>query len=281
MNFKRIEWVFVVAFCLLNIFLFVLYQDGVKETHNVTSSNKTESIETLLKKDQITFNDDFSQERLSGYYLSGEQLDFNQYLKEQSKTVTGNKTTNRDYTLTEILDSKQLLQADQLSNSLQSFFAKDQFILFSDEYQYLENLSIITDEDLEVVAGQTFEGIPFNDEFSKLVLKLAKDNDEMYQIESYSQTYIINIQELREKMELYSEREAIQTLYKNSRLPKGSEILWTQLAYSRIMDVYEKDIYVPVWFVALKTEDSQQIESVNALNNTVITTNTVLKVASE
>lgn len=84
------------------------------------------------------------------------------------------------------------------------------------------------------------------------------------------------------KTELYTEEEAINTLYINNKIPRGSKILWRQLAYSCILKVREKNVYVPVWHVAIETSDKVvQIESVNAFSNTIVTNNTVPKVEDQ
>ena len=46
--------------------------------------------------------------------------------------------------------------------------------------------------------------------------------------------------------------------------------------------VLEKNVYVPVWHVAIETSDKVvQIESVNAFSNTIVTNNTVPKVEDQ
>lgn len=286
MNFKRIEWVFVIAFLGLNIFLFQYFREGMAEVSTVSDSNQTESVEKLLKSDDIKFSGRFSDKKREGYYLSGEQNDLEQVLNEQTDTSGNQQILYRnanvtDNILTYQMEERQLINGDKLGEGISAFLSKKEFVLLGDEYEYLSHLSTTSGDSPVVIAGQSFEGIPFNDDTAKIQIELSK-TDDMYRIDQYSQTHISNIEKLREKMELYSEREAIASLYTNRRIPSNSEILWTQLAYSRIMQVREKNVYVPVWFVAIKTgENSQQIESVNALNNTVITNTTVPKVASE
>lgn len=286
MNFKRIEWVFVIAFLGLNIFLLFLYQQSAAEVSTVSDSNQTESIEKLLKNDGITFSGELSDTKQEGYYLSGEQDDLAQVVAEK-RTQGGNRqflvrnTSITDNKLTYQIEERQLVNKDKVQEGIEAFLSKDDFVVFGSEYKYLAHLSAVNDDKGEIVAGQSFEGIPFNDDTAKLQIDLSR-SDEMYKIDQYTQTHISSIEKLREKMELYSEREAIASLYTNRRIPAQSRILWTQLAYTQIMQVREKNVYVPVWFVAVKSGESPvQIESVNALNNTVITGNTIPKVASE
>lgn len=67
-----------------------------------------------------------------------------------------------------------------------------------------------------------------------------RKNDNDYSITKYMQTHLSDIEQLREKTELYTEEEAINTLYINNKIPRGSKILWRQLAYSCILKVREK-----------------------------------------
>ena len=77
-----------------------------------------------------------------------------------------------------------------------------------------------------------------------------------------------------------SEKEAVNTLYLNNKLPSHSKILWTELAYTMILKVREKNVYIPAWFIAfqLDGDDTIQIETVNAFSNRIITNNAVQKV---
>ena len=43
MDFKKIEWIFFVAFLGLNVFLFRSYQETISQENNVIRSGQTES----------------------------------------------------------------------------------------------------------------------------------------------------------------------------------------------------------------------------------------------
>lgn len=105
MDFKRIEWIFFLAFLGLNIFLFGIYREGQQEESNVSSSSQTESIESRLEKDNISYKGTLSSERLEGYYLSGEQTNFSAALKiqrEKNKNFLRNGLQIADNTLTSV-----------------------------------------------------------------------------------------------------------------------------------------------------------------------------------
>lgn len=284
MNFKRIEIVFVIVFFGLNLFLLFLYQNSRSEVARVTNSTQTEAIETLLSISDITFPETFSDEHSEGYYLSGEQTNWSSVLPELRQEDSDNSlfrnSTYSDGVLTNPIFDRQLVTANEVAEGINAFLDKRNFVPFGEDYSYLEKLSTFSEDENIALAGQNYEGIPFNDETSRIAITLT-ETDDAYTIQEYTQTHLDNIEALREKMELISEREAVTTLYTSNRLSNDSEIVWTQLAYSRIMQVREKNVYVPVWFVALETSSNTlQIESVNAISNSVITTSSIPRVAS-
>ena len=286
MDFKKIEWIFFVAFLGLNVFLFSSYHDAVYQENNVIRSNQTESIQQRLASDDITYTGKISSENKQGYYLSAEQTNLSTSLANYRKAGKSGLLASGVFldgdVLTKSLSSsdaeKNVIDPDKISSSLEDFLSNKDNILFGNDYVYTKNFSHLEEEPLE---SQEYEGIPFNDDTAKIVLSLEK-NDNDYSITKYMQTHLSDIEQLREKTELYTEEEAINTLYINNKIPRGSKILWRQLAYSCILKVREKNVYVPVWHVAIETSDKVvQIESVNAFSNTIVTNNTVPKVEDQ
>ncbi|MFR8859681.1 MAG: two-component system regulatory protein YycI, partial [Enterococcus faecium] len=85
MDFKKIEWIFFVAFLGLNVFLFSSYHDAVYQENNVIRSNQTESIQQRLASDDITYTGKISSENKQGYYLSAEQTNLSTSLANYRK----------------------------------------------------------------------------------------------------------------------------------------------------------------------------------------------------
>ena len=79
---------------------------------------------------------------------------------------------------------------------------------------------------------------------------------------------------------MYSDQDAIETLYINNRIPPKSKIAWRMLGYTLSLQFRGTNVYVPAWFVAVDLFSSKnyQIERVNALTNQVFTSNSVQKV---
>lgn len=284
MDFKRIEWIFFLAFLGVNIFLFSIYHAAQNDESGVTSSNQKVAIEQRLKSDNVAYEGKLSDKKKSGYYLSGEQTNMADAVINQRKE-SGNSeflmdgTTFKDNQLTHVASDNYYISDDkETEKTLQNFLKLEDQVLFGSEYTYLSHLSFVDQEYPEIFAGQSFEGIPFNDPTSRLEINL-ENADDLMKITSYTQTHLSNIEKLREKMTLYSEKDAINTLYINNKIPQKSKIVWRQLAYTMILRVREKNVYVPAWFIAIQTNDSNlQVETVNAFSNRIITNNTLQKV---
>lgn len=247
-------------------------------------SNQKIAIEQRLETDKIKYTGALSEKKVEGYYLSGEQTNMDEALKQEREN-SGNPsflssgTTIVDNELTHMPSESYYISDDQKTEAtLESFLNKNDQILFGKQYSYLPNYSLTDKEYPEVVAAQSFEGILFNDPTSRLTLSLEKADD-LLKISRYSQTHLSQIEKLREKTALYTERDAIETLYINNKIPSRSTILWRGLYYTRILKVREKNVYIPAWFVAIKTSDGMvQVEIVNAFSNRIITNNTLQKV---
>lgn len=284
MDFKKIVWIFFFAFLGLNIFLFSIYWDGLHQQNLISQTSRVEDLAKRLENDEISYKGDFSNEVKEGYYLSGEQTDLGKALYEsenealdslkQGASITG-------YQLGYNPPGTYTVVRRNIGNTLKEFLADDKSIMYGEDYRYVSELSDLNKEHPQIIAAQYYEGIPFNDDTARLAINVnpVDSGKKVADIEDYTQTHLDNIEALREKMNLYSEKEIINTLYLNNRFPRKSKILKTFLGYYRILEVREKNVYIPVWFVWVESSDkSVQIEKVNAISNTLIINNLVPKV---
>ena len=288
MDFKRIEWIFFIAFLGLNIFLYGIYRESVKDEKSVSFPQQTEKIEKRLTKDQIKYEQSLPTEKIEGYYLSAEQTNFYEEVQSRQSSNSTNLfrvgTELTDISIENYPQISYYINEKKIPETLSTFLDDSNSILFGKEYHYLMDFSTLNADEPEIVASQSYKNIPFKDDTSQLTIKLEKSNEknsDWEKIIKYTQTHIQGIEELRDKMELYSGRDAIETLYSNNKIPTKSEIIFIKLAYARIYKIREKNVYVPVWFVGIKTNDGiLQIEQVNAMNNTIISSNAIPKVES-
>lgn len=271
MDFKRIEAIFLAAFCVLNIFLFASYQDSrVAGENNGPDLNTSTDLITRLKSDNIKYEKNFSTKRRSGYYLAGENSD----LKKISKKLNGQTCRKVDGKFISYLDKSQMITASKMKSlreKVRKFLDQPRNVLHGQEYLYLPETSQAEEQLMYV---QNWEGIPFNDDTAKITFFFDKNKSNPYIITGYEQDYLENIEPLREKQELISEYDAVSTLYMNMRIPANSSIEWTKLAYSKVLTAQNKNIYIPVWFVGIQiNKNTLQIERVNAFTNAILTTN--------
>jgi len=277
LDFRKIEWIFFLVFIGLNIFLFSIYWNNQHEQSLVTNSNQREDILHRLENDDIKVSEKVTDEHKEGYYLSAEQDSFDSLVNDDSNSIVGIWGVS-DKVLNSTPTGEAEFDLKKANNSFKHLMNDKEFIVNGEEYTYLPDISKKDDDLGKIVGAQTFEGIPFIDETSRVTLDIIKDEDQE-RVSKYTQTHLKEIEPLREKMTLYSEKEILNTLYINNNIPSKSTITNIYLGYFRTLEVREKNVYVPVWFVKIKTSDkTTQIEKVNALNNQVITNNLVPKV---
>ncbi|WP_428889987.1 two-component system regulatory protein YycI [Enterococcus xiangfangensis] len=262
----------------LNIFLFSIYWSNQHEQNLVTNSNQREDIMRRLENDGITIKDEISEAHQEGYYLSAEQDDFDSLVSDAANQTIAQNSNVSDKVLTNYPTSEATFDLKKATNSFDRLMKDKAFVMNGEEYTYLPDISKKDDELGKIVGAQSYEGIPFIDETSRITLDIGESNDQE-QVVKYTQTRVKEIEPLREKMALYSQKEILNTLYINNNIPNKSTITNIYLGYFKTLEVREKNVYVPVWFVKIKTSDkTTQIEKVNALNNQVITNNLVPKV---
>lgn len=286
MDFKRIEAIFLGAFLCLDIFLFSIYRQSQNEQTPINNSS-TIKITQRLKEDKIKYEGKISSEHTDGYYLSATQTNLNTELQNMKKTK---KLENIDVLRSSVKDNLLSLTPEkdlsvnkkgQIPTLVRETLTNQKEIILGKDYRYQDEIHQQSDGYLDVYACQKYEGIPINDITAQIKFTLKK-NDENYRLEKIQQMHLSNLTALREKMPLVSEEDALTTLYINNKLSKNDEILWSKLAYTLVLQVRGKNVYVPAWFVSIRHEDKkEQVEIVNAFRNRIITNAAVRKVENK
>lgn len=133
MDFKKIEWIFFVAFLGLNVFLFRSYQETISQENNVIRSGQTESIQQRLSSDDISYTGKISSESRQGYYLSAEETDLSKELDSQrhgtsKKGLLSSGIVFNDNVLTKTLSETEsensIFDPDKMGSSVNSFLNK-------------------------------------------------------------------------------------------------------------------------------------------------------------
>lgn len=115
---------FLLSIFRIKYLLFGIYREGQQEESNVSSSSQTESIESRLEKDNISYKGTLSSERLEGYYLSGEQTNFSAALKiqrEKNKNFLRNGLQIADNTLTSVPSKNYFIDPKKIDKDLSTF----------------------------------------------------------------------------------------------------------------------------------------------------------------
>lgn len=264
MDFKRIEFIFLITFLSLNLFLAFSYFQGQAETTQLPESSYLDNIESRLKEEKITIPHDFSTQEREGYYLSALPTNF------EERGVTKNARLNDAMTVVEDLENVPIVDISKknVRQEVESFVTNSEDIAERESYTYSRALS---EPPYVFVYTQSFEGIPFYDGSSKLVVTLEDTANDRLTLSQFSQTHIEDVEPLREKQVLITEHDAIVTLYLASRIPNGATIKQTTLAYTKIFSVRGKDVYVPTWLIWIENKDKElQIEKINAFSNSII-----------
>lgn len=284
MDFKRIEWIFFLAFLGLNVFLFSMYREA-KMNQTITSrTNETIPLHKRLESENITYEGDFSSRKREGYYLSGVPTNFDEARKSErlrlnNPDLLGRQTTIENNLLKHKVEDVILLtDVNQAPEVIAKILNQQGLVLFGKEYQYNVEESTLSNDFPEIIAGQFYEDIIINDPASRITFFLEKET-EHWRVNEYIQTHISELQPLREIMPTYSERDAINTLYINNQIPSNSKILWRQLAYKMTLIVRGQAIFVPTWFIEIETSNHEiKTEMVNAFTNRIITNSVVATV---
>ncbi|MGX7024444.1 two-component system regulatory protein YycI [Vagococcus hydrophili] len=270
MDFKRVEGIFLAVFLFLNMFLFYVYQEGKPKQDTNSSRSISENIEERLKSDEISLPHALSTKNRQAYYLSAEESELVVEAKETLK--------NQDWQVNNAKLFSQLLRRNDLDISdgdevkkVKQFMAQKQNVIKGDDYVMNAHES---SSNKKYVFSQVWEDIPFYDETSQVTVYLSKNDGNRLMIDSYDQTYLNNIEPLRDQQGIISEREAIISLYTNNSLQPGSKIKWIDLGYTRTFTIRGKNVYVPAWFVAVETnKNAVKVERVDAFSGSIISAN--------
>ncbi|WP_071131818.1 two-component system regulatory protein YycI [Enterococcus timonensis] len=270
MDFRKIQGIFLIAFLGINFFLLTIFMESRSEENYNGNFDEKDAVETRLSRDKIVYEDSFSKESPQGYFIAAEETIFPKVLS---------RTADQDTTLNQKVVSftdDYLINTETLAEDVKGFLTDPATLEVAGEYQLLEKASNLDGEAPYLIAGQAYEGLPFFDDTAKMQISMHNVQGDVFSIQQASYTHLDKIENLREKQDLISESDAISTLYYNSKIPQNAKINWLELAYGRILKVREKNVYVPIWFVSITAPDEKaHLEQVNAVNNTIITGNTI------
>lgn len=277
MDFRRIEWLFLVAFIVIDIFLFAAFQrDTSGETD--TSSNRSSSDTTILKEmraDNISFKAP-SKKSGEGYYISTS----NDSSIKSNLTSLSNQTVRyqSDGTITSTFKTPITgVNTQHPDKTLDTVVSNSTLILNGTDYTYNAKLSSRN----TVVYTQEVADGPIYSRYGEIRFSLTNAGT----VTGYTQGYLANVSTLREKTETISERKALIWLYQYNQIPNNTKVVWTKLAYTRYFNLKNSSVYIPTWVVAVKSNSGNnagvlQLKHVNAFTGAILTNDSNVKTVS-
>lgn len=263
MNFKRIEWIFLIAFIALDIFLVISYikqNDIVQSTTNTALETSTSAILKNIRSEQISYGN-LTTKTATGFYVASPDEDVLKKQIDKLHFQTDQYSNHRLIgTFSAMIEIKNHAKPQQ---TLDEIVVNKDLILYGNQYKYSSQLSTRN----TIVYVQQICGKPVLSENGQIRF-IIKDG----WVTGYTQGYVAHPSELREQQTTISEERAVIWLYQYRKIPSNSKILWGELGYTNLLSVNNNIIYIPTWVFAIQNESSGTIQyrKVNAFNGVVI-----------
>lgn len=267
MDFKRIEWIFLVVFIGINIFL------GIEIFQTPTLLGDSDAVRPTDLASEMA-NDNIALPKLStdqgdGYYLAAKVN--NSWATKASKEISiDGDISTADNMLTVVLDHPVTIshKANKMMKDIEKFKDNPKNVYLGSRYTYIPEFSTTG----EYVFTQKNN---YGEIFSNTArLHITVKN---HQIVSYTQRYAGDAVPVRERQTTISEKAAVGSLYTYSELPNDSKVVWVHFAYSKLIEVRGSRIFLPTWVVAIQNNNTKTvtIKRVNAFNGNVLQDNTI------
>lgn len=266
MNFKRIQWIFLIAFLAFDIIVgFELLFQNNRFTISNGAQNGQSNVLKEMRADSITYTT-LSHHQPTGYYISGTRSGDGGQLEQQMSKLRNQTAHFSDSQLTSEFDSPIKINRNHPNYQLDRTIKKARQVPMGRVYQYNAHLS----DKKTIVYTQMVKGQPMLMGDGQVRFHV-NDGD---QVTGYTQGYIENPTTLQQRSTAISQQHAVIWLYRHNQIPNNSQIRWAILGYTKLLSTnnHDRTVYVPTWAVQIKTKtsDTSQRLNVNAFNSTVM-----------
>lgn len=246
MNFKRIEWIFFIAFIMLDVFLVSSYfkQGPVMDATSNRPENTTVSVLKSMRDDQITIGET-SSDTGTGYYVSSPNN--NDALKGKTSQLHYQNWSMNGNLLNSTFATMIKVNADNPQKVLKTIVNDPNQIINGKDYQYSKDLSTKD----TIVYAQMINGKPVYDNSGQIRFHLKNGY-----VQGYTQGYLSNVQTLRGARKTLSQKRALIWLYQYNKLPSNSTVESSSLAYSKMLTVNGNTVFIPTWVFEIKNNAS-------------------------
>lgn len=242
MNFKRIQWIFIIAFVLLDIGLCISLLMGTQFHNSGRQQSQSQITMKEMKNDMISFGS-LSNHRQDGYYIAAQ--DNNQWTSNSRVTSLKNQSSHLNNGTVTSTFQKPIKIHNQVN-----------------QQQQLDKL---------VHSKRIIHGQPILDNAGQLRLHINDSNE----VTGYTQNYLNHFTILRPRSLTVSQQQAVTWLYRHNQIANNSRIRYVLFGYDKIKKNGNQLVYVPIWNVNVKskTGDNTQNLRVNAFSGTLFKMN--------
>lgn len=272
MDHKRIEWLFLIVFLLIDIYLGVEILRSPVSLSDSSANTTTTDIRIEMRADGIDLPANISHTQASGYYLAAKKTDYlSNKLPSLTQVNTNYSKTNNTLTAT----PKNLVSVSgnqkEILATLNKFKNDPHNVPYGKQYKYEESMS----GDNNYTFVQTSEYGRIYDSAAQLTINI-KDKT----IENYTLTYLGPVNSVREQQSTISPWHAIRAMYTDRELTNNSRVEKISLGYSKLTEVRGSTILLPTWLVWVENKNTKNVtlKRVNAFTAQMIQTNTAYNV---
>lgn len=269
MDHKRIEWLFLIVFALIDIYLGIeILRSPVNLSNTGSDSTSTTDIRAEMRADGIDLPSGLSTKQASGYYLAAKNKD---YLSSKVDTLSNmdahySKNDNNLYaTPKQEIDVKG--GQKKILKQLEEFKNNSKNVPYGKQFKYEEDMS--GDNNYTYVQTSDYGQIYDND--AQLTITVQNN-----QITNYTMSYVGPVSPVRELQSTISAWHAVRSMYTDREIANNSKVMQVKLGYSKLTDVRGSTILLPTWLVWVENKATKNItmKRVNAYTGQMLQTNT-------
>lgn len=269
MDHKRIEWLFLIVFLLIDIYLGIeILRSPVSLSNADSNATGITDIRSEMRADGIDIPANISTNQSSGYYLATKNRD---YLSNKASNLTNVNATYYKSDNNLVASPKNAIEVkgsqSEILKILNDFKNDPHNMPYGKEYKYEPNMS--SDDNYTFVQTSDYGSI--YDPAGQLTINI-KD----HQISSYTLTYMGKINPVRELQSTISPWHALKAMYTDRELANDSRVVKVKLGYSQLTEVRGSRILLPTWLVWVenKTTKNISLKRVNAYTAQVLQNST-------
>lgn len=272
MAFRKIEYLLIAAFLVLNVFLVfvfvgknaLLFSSPIDQSRvDVQQEMRDNDIQFMTPEDKVreepfirALMQEFNEKDIEPLAENTYDID----LSNRSRLIG---TLNDPLTLKQINNDTQAKNlSDDALKPLDDWIGEH--VYQGNQYRfaaYDNNQRMIT------YMQESRTDLPIVDGTGELVFNLNDD----YNVEMFNQTYAGETKAQGEKRQLVSEKQALENLYLNNKIQKGDKVVYEFLGYYQTLKVDKMKIYNPTWVFFIQNGDGVfERLHVDGVNGTIV-----------